>query len=446
MACLAGRINFASGYAFIGVLVGLVLVLWGREALRRLWFPLVFLAFMVPLPEVTISRLNFRLKMLAADVGVAMANFVGIIAEQSGNRVFLGGGKALVVANVCNGLRTLMSLLAFGALYAYVCRLRGAWRLLLFGTTVPVAIVSNSIRIVTLIVVADLWSVESATGWYHDTSGVLIFVVAFLMMFGLERLILWVRQVLGRPAAVEPLFHGARRGPADEAQWARMVAAAGSRTVAAAVAAVLLAVAGSWYLGREVAADGSNGRQVGDALPARLTIGDRQLYSYEMALDQRTLTVLGTRDYVYRRYAGAAPEYVDFCVIFSEDNRKAIHPPDLCLEGAGEGIIAEGSAAVEIRGVGVLPFRELIVQTANAQHCFLYTYQCGSDYTASFWRQQLAIFLNGLLNRDATGALIRVSTPIAADPASGPQQCRAEARRRCAELLCRAIPLLRRAK
>lgn len=445
MARWAHRIEFASGYALIGVLVGLVLVLWGREALRRLWFPLIFLAFMVPLPEETIYRLNFRLKMLAADVGVALANFVGIIAEQSGNRVFLGGGKALVVANVCNGLRTLMSLLAFGALYVYVCRLRGAWRLLLFGMTVPVALVSNSIRIVTLIVIADLWSVEAATGWYHDTSGVLIFVAAFLMMFGLERLILWVRQFLGRPAGVEPLFHSVRRGPADETQWSRMVAAVGSRTGAAAAAAVLLTAAGSWYLGREAASDGGNGSRVGRALQARLTIGGRQLYGYEMTLDRRTLTILGTDDYVYRRYAGGAPEYVDLCVIFSEDNRKAIHPPDVCLEGAGEGIIAKASVAVEVEGVGVLPLRELIVQTAKGEHCFLYTYQCGSAYTASFWRQQLAIFLNGLLKRDATGALIRVSTPIATDPAAGLRQCRAEARRRCAELLCHTIPLLRRA-
>jgi len=51
---------------------------------------------MVPLPEVSISNLNFRLKMIAADWGVRLANVVGIICERSGNWVYLEGGKNLV--------------------------------------------------------------------------------------------------------------------------------------------------------------------------------------------------------------------------------------------------------------------------------------------------------------------------------------------------------------
>ena len=76
---------------------------------------------MVPLPEVSIAHLNFRLKMLAADWGVRLVNLTGILAERDGNRVFLEGDKSLVIANVCNGLRTLITVIAFGALYAYVC-------------------------------------------------------------------------------------------------------------------------------------------------------------------------------------------------------------------------------------------------------------------------------------------------------------------------------------
>jgi exosortase len=168
-ACLA-RVNFASAFAFIGVLVGLVLVLWGGKALRRLWFPIVLLIFMVPLPEISIAQLNFRLKMFAANWGVELSNAIGVAAERIGNRVLLEGDKDLVIANVCNGLRTLISLLAFGTIYAYVCRLRGLWRIGLFAMTVPVAVASNTIRVVSLILVADRWDVQTATGWYHDAS------------------------------------------------------------------------------------------------------------------------------------------------------------------------------------------------------------------------------------------------------------------------------------
>ena len=152
--------------------------------------------------------------MFAADWGVTLADALGVIIERSGNRVFIGNIdpeikiKTLVIANVCNGLRTLISMLAFGSLYCYVCRLRGLWRLGLFAMTVPVAVVANSVRIVSLILVADIWTPEVATGAYHDWSGIFIFVLAFLMMFGIEWIVLWARKAAGRPAEVLPLFHG----------------------------------------------------------------------------------------------------------------------------------------------------------------------------------------------------------------------------------------------
>src|SRR5690554_4701263 len=63
------RVNFASGFTLLGAIAGIIVIAWGIEALRRLWFPLALLVFMLPLPEVTIAQLNFRLKMLAAGWG-----------------------------------------------------------------------------------------------------------------------------------------------------------------------------------------------------------------------------------------------------------------------------------------------------------------------------------------------------------------------------------------
>jgi len=435
MSCLA-RVNFASGFALIGVLAGLVLLLWGGTALRRLWFPIALLVFMVPLPEVTIYDLNFRLKMSAAEWGVRLAGLLGIAAERSGNRVFLEGDKSLIIANVCNGLRTLISLLAFGALYAYVCRLRGLWRIFLFAMSVPVAVVSNSIRIVSLILVAHVWDTQVATGWYHDASGALIFFVAFAMMFGLERLILWLRQVVGRPAKVLPLFHDARRTEADEGQWSRLVGAAASGTGRVAVLLILFAAGGAWWLNRSVPPIRKQ-QLAREAVPATLKVGDRELTSYELEMDERTLTILETRDYLFRRYVAAEAAPLDFCIIFSQDNRKGTHPPDVCLAGSGEGIVGKGDVFVDnVQGRAGVPCRELIVQSGPRQHYHLYTYKCGRRYTGSFWVQQFVIFANGLLARNASGALIRVSTPVTAGLA--------EARARSVELLRVVVPHLDR--
>ncbi|MDY7009927.1 MAG: EpsI family protein [Planctomycetota bacterium] len=438
IACRA-RVNFASGFAFIGVLVGLVLLLWGGRALRRLWFPIAFLVFMVPLPDVTITNWNFTLRNYAAAGGVAVANALGVIAERMGgrgNQVILEGGKTLVIANVCNGLRTLISLLAFGALYAYVCRLRGVWRLGLFALTIPVAVIANSLRVVSLIIIADIWDTETATGFFHDFSGVLIFVLAFLMMFGLERLILWLRRMAGRPAEVLPLFHGARRTDDDEGQWSRIVGAVGGKWGGAAVVLVLLSAVGAWWLNRSLPAVWN--KQVAmKALPAVLNIGGRDLKSLELPLEDRVLTILETRDYLNRRYGFGSPEWIGVCVIFSQDNRKGTHPPDLCLEGSGQGIVAKGNVVVsDVEGRSSVPCRELIVQYGRSRQYFLYTYKCGGRYTSSFWSQQLIIFVNGFLDRNASGALIQISTPVTTDVP--------DARKRCEQMIRAAIPHLDR--
>ncbi|HUU10188.1 MAG TPA: EpsI family protein [Phycisphaerae bacterium] len=436
VACLA-RVNFASGFSLIGVLAGLVLLLWGRTALGRLWFPIAFLVFMVPLPEVSIAQLNFRLKMVAADTGVRLANLIGIVAERSGNQVFLEGDKQLVIANVCNGLRTLISLLAFGAIYTYVCKLRGLWRIGLFAMAVPVAVTSNSLRILGLIFVADVWDTRTATGAFHDISGLMIYLVAFALMFSLERLILGARQWAGRPATVLPLLHGVGRDAQDEDQWPRLVGAGRGAATWAAVGLVLATAAGAIWLSRSVPSTW-NGQMARGALPAEMDVDGKRLTSYDLEMDEATLTILETRDYLRRRYVVAGAPPLDFCIIFSEDNRKGTHPPDLCLEGGGQEIIATGDVAIAgVEGRGTVPCREIILQSGTSRLYFLYTYRCGDTYTRSFWMQQLTILANGLLSRNASGALIRVSTPVGRDVD--------EARQRCMRFLGAAIPHLDRA-
>lgn len=415
LLAVMARVNFASGFTLIGVAAGLILVFWGATALRRLWFPVAFLAFMVPLPEVSIAQLNFRLKMMAAGWGVRLANVLGVLAERSGNKVFLAGDKQLIIANVCNGLRTLISLLAFGAIYAYVCKLRGVWRLGLFAMSVPVAVVSNALRIVSLIVVADLWTVDAAVGAYHDISGLFIYGIAFLLMFSLERAILGVRRLVGRPAKIRGLFEGIARDPDDEGQWPRLAAALGAKRGWLCVALVAVAAGGTWWFSRSVPSS-LTPAHVARAVPSRLEVADRRWEGRDHTLDENTLTVLEWPDYLFRIYEAPGAPRVELSIIFSRDNRKGTHPPDLCMEGGGQDITHKASLVVGGGdGSKALPCRELVTQKGAVRMYHLYVYRCAGGYTGSFWKQQLVIFLYGLFNQNASGALMRVSTPLADD-------------------------------
>jgi len=209
VAATMARADAVSGLAFIGTLAGLVLTLWGVRALAHLWFPLAFLVFMIPMPETLLSNLNAALTARVAAVSTTAAAGVGVGIERTGNLVALGGNEYLVVENVCNGLRTMLSLGAFAALLSLVSRLRGAGRVWLFAMALPVAFAANLLRLVVLYAVAGIWGRTAAESFFHDTSGILIYVLAFLMMFGLERVMLWWLRRCGRPApADQPLRPG----------------------------------------------------------------------------------------------------------------------------------------------------------------------------------------------------------------------------------------------
>jgi exosortase len=104
---------------------------------------------------------------------------------RDGSFVHFGDDK-LLVGEVCGGLRSLIALIAFGAIMSYISKTRVLARLLILLISGPVAIVSNMIRIFGLCVVGYFWGSSIAAGKFHDISGILIFVVAFILLFAFE--------------------------------------------------------------------------------------------------------------------------------------------------------------------------------------------------------------------------------------------------------------------
>ena len=190
LASMYARVIFVSGFMMLPIIAAFVLYLGGWPMLRRLWFPIAFLAFMIPLPDLTIYNMNFHLKIFAAEASTAAVNAAGIPAYLKGSDIFLQGGKQLTVEDACSGLRSLISLVAFATLFTYACRLRGYKRLLLLLSAVPIAVAANIVRIAVLTIVANNYSVALATpgGRVHDLMGFVVFVIAFCIMFLLEGL------------------------------------------------------------------------------------------------------------------------------------------------------------------------------------------------------------------------------------------------------------------
>lgn len=177
------RISFASAFSFILVSLGVVFYLFGKKVGKKFLFPILFLIHMIPLPLSAIADLSLKLKLFAAKCAMSIVYVIGIPAVQDGSKLIFTD-CSLVVGDVCSGLKSLIALIAFGTLYAHMSGVSNYAKPILFLASVPAAIIANIMRILVLCLVANKWGSEVATGWVHDVTGLLIFGIAFIFMFG----------------------------------------------------------------------------------------------------------------------------------------------------------------------------------------------------------------------------------------------------------------------
>lgn len=411
------RVTFVSGFALIGVLGGLILCWGGWPLLRVYAWPVALLVFMVPLPMSWVADLNFLLKIQAGSASLWLTNEIfQVPAVMDGSFIHLlpdaaGHSRSLVMENVCSGLRSLVSLSWFASLLALVCRLSLRWRIGLLAAAAPIALACNVVRITIMTVACHLFGTQvvHANGWLHAVSGLCAFAGALVLLTALERMIASSGRMLGRDWTDDRLFGFLSRTP--RTGWTTL-AVWRPTTLGALVVTAGLSVL--WARPSVARAQGDRARQ---AVPRSITINDVFYSSMEMELSEGTRIMLETDDYAYRRYvavSGAnAGRSFDLLIVFSPDNRKGTHPPEVCLEARGDHIIARQTHTLDVDGVGCMTLRELISQRGTQQTCHLYVYKCGDHYTPNFFNQQAAILLNGLISRSAAGALIRFSVPVA---------------------------------
>ena len=124
------------------------------------------------------------MKMLVAKSGTLIVSLLGIPIHREGFHIIIPAGD-LLVGNPCSGLRSLISFLALGALFAYMINTSTLKKWVLFISAVPVALLSNIVRVPILILISHYWGLEAAApeSFWHDASGILVFVIGFFLLF-----------------------------------------------------------------------------------------------------------------------------------------------------------------------------------------------------------------------------------------------------------------------
>ena len=168
---------------FIGLCVTVPWTFFGWRAARIFLFPAAYLLFCIPLATF-LDFVTIHLRYLAGATSLAVLNGIGLEAVREGTAVISRGAHpfAVDIAEPCSGLRSLFALMALTAGYAYLNQPSWIRRGILFACSIPLAIAGNVARIVSICVIASCTDPQFATGFYHDYSGYIVFIVAIALM------------------------------------------------------------------------------------------------------------------------------------------------------------------------------------------------------------------------------------------------------------------------
>jgi exosortase len=171
--------------AYISLLFGLSWFLHGWHTVKPVIFPYAMLFFMVPM-EFIDEIAGVPMRLLVTNVAVFLMRMVGLDVTQAGNWFAIGSMEFRVDAP-CSGLKSLISLTALGATFAFVTQRTTLKKLLLGACAIPIALVTNVVRLACVGIFAQLIGMNFAVKVFHEHAAVVLYILAILIFMSLDK-------------------------------------------------------------------------------------------------------------------------------------------------------------------------------------------------------------------------------------------------------------------
>src|ERR1041384_7869017 len=222
----AGAELFVQRFSLVLMLASVVVYFFGVRLMRFVAVPLFLLLLAIPIPQIIFNKIAFPLQLFASRCAVAAMSFFSIPVLRQGNVIELiplgaTEPKKLAVVEACSGIRSLMTLVTLAVIYAYFTtpggytRLRGAAgempahrrfaiarSVILVLSAVPIAILTNALRVSGTGVLAHYYGTRVADGFFHSFSGWVVYIAAALLLFATGWVLDRLRELLLKPFRV----------------------------------------------------------------------------------------------------------------------------------------------------------------------------------------------------------------------------------------------------
>lgn len=393
---IMGRLGSVETLLLVGLwlcVVGVTHLLYGKR-IKHLWFNLLILAAIVPLPPFINRMLTFKLKLAASSLSVSMLRFFDIAVLQDGNIIDLGITR-LQVVDACSGMRYLIPMFVLALLIGhFYCR--GMWRrLLLLVLVPPLSIFINALRIFVTGLLLINGHEQMAQNVFHDFAGLVLFLLSAGFLGGIA---LGMKR-LGKSFRSD--------SPHDNGN----AYSGGYRPVLLTFLACLMFVGSGWAIDAVSTGRTESRRESLAQFPLRVGpwVGTRKSLSPE-SLDQ-----LAADDYSYITYRHETTgNYLHLLIPFYiyQDTGKTAHAPQSCMLGSGWALTSSVERVIEDETDMPLNVRTITWRQGDARLLAGYYFLQRGRVVTSPWLNKFYLFWDGLTRQRTDGALVRAELQL----------------------------------
>ena len=179
--CFVIRFHTLMNLSMILIILALFLFISGWQITRAVFFSVLFLLFMFPIPSAYYILITNPLKLMITNISAAIIGFMGIPVFQEGNLLFFTNTN-LEVAEACSGIRSLYSYMMIGCLFAMLSK-QISKKVILILSTLPLAILVNIIRVTGTGILASYYGPKVAQGFFHEFTGFFLFAIGLIFLF-----------------------------------------------------------------------------------------------------------------------------------------------------------------------------------------------------------------------------------------------------------------------
>ncbi len=404
---------------------------FGLTFTRKMLLPLGFLIFMVPLPNVLDRTIGVFLKSVSSQLGGALIKAFGISVFVSGNVIDLGVTK-LQVVDACSGLRFVFPLLALGIVYAHFFENQMWKKIFLTVSTIPIAILTNGLRIGITGIMTKYYGPKAAEGFFHDVSGWVIFMTAFAFLFLLS---LGLRVIA--PAAGNGKTTDASFGTSPNTAPYPMKLNSDVRISVLVSAGLLLGVTflsiSTQAMPRIVLRDGI------ENFPLQFSNWNGRAN----IVPPETISKSGAEEAFSAFYTDSAGQGVSLYIGYRGsaflENENFFHSPTVCLPAAGWRIIDQSIHPIHgIPGYGELPVTRMVMEAMGSRKIVYFWFQTKNKLTYDKNINRYHLTIHAIRKDNTYDLFIRPITEVQ------PGEREADADRRLEAFVKEIMPVLRR--